>query len=408
MWTGISDAVARRKPRRGSAPRPRRTIGGMPGLLPLTCAVVLVDTIFFTALTPLLPGYAASLGLSKADAGLLAGAFATGVLVAAVPSGALVTAIGARATVWLGLGLTAVTTLAFGLGTTWPALYAARFAGGLGSACSWTAAVSWLTADAPDRRRGELIGLAVSAAVVGSLVGPLVGSAAAWLGPIKAFGGLTLVCLGLMGWVALTPPRVAPAPRPLGERLVMLLRPELAAPVALVVLPPLMFGVFGVLVPLALSGRGWGPTAIAGLWVMIAIVEAVVHPLVGRWADRRGWAEPVGAGLAGSVLGLGLLAVTGASPALAASAFVAAVAFGATLVPGMTRLSRIGDEIGLDPAWSFGLSNFAWALGHAAGGPLGGTLASAAGDRTAYVVLAAVCAGALALTGRLLQLAGRV
>jgi MFS family permease len=362
---------------------------------------VLVDTVFFSALTPLLPEYVARLGLSKADAGLLAGAFATGVLAAAVPSGALVTAIGVRATVWLGLGLTAVTTLAFGLVTTWPALYAARFAGGLGSACSWTAIVTWLTADAPAGRRGELIGLAVSAAVVGSLVGPVVGSAAAWVGPASAFGGVALACLGLTGWVALMPAPTAPARRPVGERLLMLLRPELAPAVGLIVLPPFLFGVFGVLVPLALSGGGWGVTAIAGLWVTIAAAETAVHPLFGRWADRRGWAAPVRAGLAGSVIGLGLLATVENPWALAIVAAGAAVAFGATLVPGMARLSRIGDEIGLDPAWSFGLSNFAWALGHAVGAPLGGALGGAAGDRITYIVLASVCGVALALSRRL-------
>jgi predicted MFS family arabinose efflux permease len=374
----------------------------VPGLLPLTCAIVLVDTIFFSALTPLLPQYVASLGLSKADAGLLAGAFAAGVLVAAVPSGALVTAIGLRPTVWLGLGLTAVTTLAFGLGTTWFALYTARFAGGLGSACSWTATVTWLTGTAPPGRRGEMIGLAISAAVVGSLIGPIVGSAAAWVGPTVAFGGLAFVCVVLAGWVALTPaPSAASGVRPAGEQLLMLLRPELAPAVGLIVLTPLLFGVFGVLVPLALSSQGWTTPAIAALWVVIAIAETLVHPLFGRWADRRGWIAPVKAGLVGSVIGLCLLAAAERPWTLAVFAGAAAVAFGATLVPGMARLSRIGDEIGLDTAWSFGLSNFAWALGHAIGAPFGGALGGAAGDRTAYLVLAGVCLVALGLARRL-------
>jgi MFS family permease len=373
----------------------------VPGLLALSCAVVLVDTVFFTALTPLLPGYAGSLGLSKADAGMLAGAFAAGVLVAAVPSGALVTAVGVRPTIWLGLGLTGATTLGFGLATTWPALYGARFVAGLGSACSWTATVTWLTAEAPARRRGELIGLAVSAAVVGSLLGPVVGSAATWLGSATVFSALALACLGLAGWVALTSAPPPAAPRPVTERFLMLLRPELAPAFGLIVLPPLVFGVLGVLVPLALSAAGWGTTAIAGLWVAIAIAEAVAHPLLGRWADRRGWAEPVRAGLAGSVLGLVLLATVAGPWALAGVAAAAAVVFGAALVPATARLSHIGDEIGLDPAWSFGLSNFAWALGHAAGAPFGGALGGAAGDRVTYAVLAGVCAIALTLTRRL-------
>ena len=40
----------------------------------LVSAVVLVDTVFFTALTPLLPHYVSTLGLSKTEAGVLVAA----------------------------------------------------------------------------------------------------------------------------------------------------------------------------------------------------------------------------------------------------------------------------------------------------------------------------------------------
>ena len=39
------------------------------------CALVLVDTMFFTALTPLLPHYTQLGGLSKAGAGILVAAY---------------------------------------------------------------------------------------------------------------------------------------------------------------------------------------------------------------------------------------------------------------------------------------------------------------------------------------------
>jgi len=44
-------------------------------LLAFICALVLVDTVFFTALTPLLPYYTRAAGLSKAGAGLLVAAY---------------------------------------------------------------------------------------------------------------------------------------------------------------------------------------------------------------------------------------------------------------------------------------------------------------------------------------------
>ena len=44
-------------------------------LLAFTCAIVGVDTVFFSALPPLLPHYAAVAGLSKASAGVLIAAY---------------------------------------------------------------------------------------------------------------------------------------------------------------------------------------------------------------------------------------------------------------------------------------------------------------------------------------------
>ena len=45
----------------------------MRRLFPLVAAVVLVDTMFFAAVAPLLPHYSDDLGLSKSAAGVLAG-----------------------------------------------------------------------------------------------------------------------------------------------------------------------------------------------------------------------------------------------------------------------------------------------------------------------------------------------
>src|SRR5256885_15095303 len=87
----------------------------MRKLLALVGAIVFLDTMFFTALTPLLPHYADRFELSKVGAGVLSAAYPAGALVAGIPSGLATSRFGPRATAIFGLLLMAATTLAFGL-----------------------------------------------------------------------------------------------------------------------------------------------------------------------------------------------------------------------------------------------------------------------------------------------------
>ena len=159
-------------------------------LLLLTSAIVLVDTMFFAALTPLLPHYVDELGLGKAGAGVLQAMYPLGALVAGIPSGIAAARLGVKRTVLIGLSLLTLTTVAFGLADSVWALDLARFLQGVSSAFSWTGALAWLVAAAPAGRRGRLIGSAFGAAIVGALFGPVLGAVASFTGPGAAFGAV--------------------------------------------------------------------------------------------------------------------------------------------------------------------------------------------------------------------------
>ena len=128
----------------------------MRRLLFLTGSIIFVDTLFFAALTPLLPHYARELGLGKGGAGVLAAAYPAGALVGAIPSGIVAARAGVKPTVLVGMTVVAATTAIFGLATTAWELDLARFCQGVASAFSWTGSLAWLVAAAPPPAREPL------------------------------------------------------------------------------------------------------------------------------------------------------------------------------------------------------------------------------------------------------------
>ena len=172
----------------------------MRRLFLLVAAVVLVDTMFFAAVAPLLPHYSDELGLSKSAAGVLAAAYPAGTLVGALPAGWLAARVGVKPTVLLGLALLTITSLVFGFAQSVLLLDLARFAQGVGGACSWAGGLAWLVSASPADQRGTVIGSALGAAIVGVLLGPALGGLATLLSPEIVFSGVAVLAAGLAAW----------------------------------------------------------------------------------------------------------------------------------------------------------------------------------------------------------------
>lgn len=364
----------------------------MRRLLALVGAVVLVDTMFFSALTPLLPGYADELGLSKAEAGLLAAAYPLGVLLAALPSGFVAARVGVRPTVLAGLAVMAATTLTFGLAESYGLLLGARFAQGAASAFAWTAGLSWLIAAAPAARRGELIGSAMAAAIVGALLGPVVGGISAEVGTGPTFGAIAALTVVVAVWAARTSAPAAEATPPPRAVLRTLVEPRILGAAWFVVLPALLFGTLGVLAPLRLDVLGLSAVAIGGAFLVSAAIEAALSPFLGRLSDRRGRLVPIRAGLVASAAVCSLLPWLDQRWALAALIGVCGISFGMFWAPGMSQLADLAEARGLPHAHGFALVSIAWAPGQALGAAGGGALAQATADAVPYLLLAAGCA----------------
>ncbi len=248
-------------------------------LLLFVCALVLVDTMFFTALTPLLPHYVHAAGLTKAGAGILVAAYPAGTLVGALPGGLLVSHLGAKRVVLLGLALMSASTLLFGWSTAATVLDTARFVQGLGGACTWAAGLTWLATVAPEERRGEMLGIALGAAVGGALFGPVVGAVADQVGTGPAFSAAAVAgaVLIVIACVVPGPPRAVA--QGLRAAWPALRDPHVAAGMWLTMLAGLAFGVIDVLAPLRLSRLGASAVLIGATFLASAAIEAGLSPL---------------------------------------------------------------------------------------------------------------------------------
>jgi MFS family permease len=368
-------------------------------LLVLVCSIVLVDTMLYAALVPLLPRYADEFDLPKSGSGLLVAAYAAGALIGALPGGIAASRFGPKRAVLAGLVLMAVASLGFGFaGDVWT-LGISRLVQGFGSALSWAGALAWLVARTPRERRGEMLGTAIGSAVFGALLGPALGALAEAVGPRPAFVAVASLAAGLALWASRTPGAAA-EPQPL-----RVLGPALRSRVVvgglwLMVLPALLFGVLAVLVPLELDREGWSAAAIAAVFVGAAAIEVFVSPLLGRFSDRRGRLLPVRLALTGSIAVTIALALADHPAAVAVLVVAAAISFGSFWAPAMALLSDGAERIGLAQGLAFGLMNAAWGAGNSLGPALGGALADAAGDALPYALMAAACLATLAALSR--------
>jgi MFS family permease len=364
----------------------------MRRLFIVVTAVVFVETMFYSAITPLLPHYVEQFGLSKSGAGILTAAYAAGSVTGSLPGGLCATRLGVKPTVLFGLTLMASTGLVFAFAGNIVALDIARFLQGVGGAFTWSGGLAWLTAGAPPERRGELIGWGLAATIAGLLFGPVIGSAATVIAPEPVFAAVALLCAGIAACAWATPSAPPTSDAGSGRSARAALNPGVLVAFWLVTLPALCSGVTNVLVPLHLHDLGASGTAVGAVFVIAAAIQAVANKIFGTLSDRRGRMFPIRGGL----LALGVMAVLLPSAhhrlVLAVATILIVVSMALFWAPATALLSDAATGSGLDQGFAFALVNLAWASGQIIGGSGGGSLADLTSDRVPYALIAALCA----------------
>jgi MFS family permease len=363
----------------------------MRRLLAMVAAIVLVDTMFYAAISPLLPYYAHHFHLAKSQAGVLSAAYAAGTLLGSIPAGWLAGRIGVRATIVTGLGLMTGASVAFAFAHAVALLDAARFVQGLGGAASWAAGLAWLIERAPANRRAELIGSSLAAAIAGALLGPVLGTAATQTSPKLVF-----LCVAGLGLVLLVWTLSESAPAPSGATGLQAFLPALrdqrvAIGMWLTTLGALLYGTLAVLAPLRLSQLGASNVTVGAAFLAGAAIAALASPVVGRLSDRRGWRLPVLAGLSASTVWVVVLALPQSVALLFGFVVVADSLFGLSYPSAGALISDGAEQRGLALGYAFGLFNLAWAGGQVLGGAGSAGLAQATSDVVPYSLLGVVC-----------------
>lgn len=373
----------------------------MRRLVLLCSAIVLVDTVFYSVVAPLLPHYRDELGVSEAGAGILAAAYPAGTFIGSLPGGLVAARFGARPTVLAALAGMAASSLVFGFAQNIVLLDLARFVQGFAGAFTWAGALTWLIGAAPLERRGELIGTAMAAATAGSLLGPVVGTIAEAVGPEIVFSTVVVVALLLACWALTTPapPRAAES-HPLGAILRAVTRPAFLTAGWLVVLPAAAFAAIAVVGALRLDDLGATSLLVGATFLVGAVVEASASPPIGRWSDRRGRYVPIRAGLLALAVTLVLFTLPQTAPLLA----IAMVAVIGTLAlfwgPAMALMADATEAVGLPLAIGFAFVNLTWAVGQVVGSAVGGALADHVGYAVAPLLVAALAFVTLAAHAR--------
>ncbi len=368
-------------------------------LVLLIGAVVFVDTMFYAAIAPLLPGLAHQLHLSKLSAGVMTAAYPVGTFFGSLPGGMLTVRIGPKRTVYAGLGLLALSTLAFGWLHNAPALDLARLVEGIGGACSWAGALAWVVAESPPTGRGRAMGGTIGAAIGGALFGPVLGTLASAVGRGPAFSGVVVLAVILIDQARRVPLVHLPSAQRLRDIGTTLAGTGALRAAWLVVLPSLASGVLNVLGPLRLHRLGASAVIIGAIYLASSALEAVLSPVAGRLSDRRGRLAPLRGGLLGTAVGLVCFTLPDTVLLLAVVLVATACMLAAFWAPAMAMLSEAAEVGGLEQGFAAALVNMAWAAGQTLGALAGGAVAKSAGDAVPMGVAAGLAVVTLLFVG---------
>ncbi|NLC38985.1 MAG: MFS transporter, partial [Clostridia bacterium] len=143
--------------------------------LVVVALTIFVDAFIYGIIVPVLPLYTKTLGLSSFQLGLIFAAYSAALLLLSVPFGIISDRFGRKNIMIFGMAALAVTTVAFALARTFPALLLIRLLQGVSASVTWVVGPALLADLYCPAERGGKMGLAMMGNNFGFLFGPVAG-----------------------------------------------------------------------------------------------------------------------------------------------------------------------------------------------------------------------------------------
>ena len=369
------------------------------GVVLLLYVAILVSEMSWSAVAPLLPSFADKFSLGDGRTGLILSVASLSILVVSIPAGAITRSIGARRLTVASAAVMALGNVLFGLAPSYWLLLAGRAIFGLGLGMLWVGGTSWLH-DVAGEHRMRALSMTSAVIGIGSLIGP---SFSGLVGEQVGLGApfLILAAASVVVMVALLAVSGAPAtthsPREDEPGLGEMMRAAggddmIRASVALMLVASLLWLTVDLLVPLRLDAEGWSSGDIGLAFSLSSVIYAVVSWGVARRAER--WATLGVAGAATGSLAVSLAVVVVGTSVAATIAFLMLAGIATAVMIALTFPLGVAGPRHVSVALVGGLLNVAWALSGLSGPTLGGIVAEAVGDRSTFLLLGMISAGA--------------
>lgn len=368
-------------------------------LLIVASSVVLIESFFSAVLTPLVPSYREDLGLSEGATGLLVASYSIGGLLLAFPAGWIASRFNPRNAVILGLVGVGLSSAVFGFSSeSVDLLDGARFFLGAFGALLWAGGLSWIISAAPITRRGEFMGFLMAAAVVGELLGSPIGALAADLGTEIVFGSFLVISAVLVVLARTVPPVAEASGQTVRGAIASVKEGGIGRfGVALVGVagPGLATGLIMVLIPVRFDDAGVSAWLLAGAFLAVSVIEAVIGPVIGRVSDRVGRKRPYLTGMTLILVATLLIGLFDGIPVTLLALLIYAVGAGFAFTSAFAVVTDLATAVGLNQGYSAALTNVGWASSLIIGAAGGGALLSA-GD---FLLAAFAMAGLILVVG---------